>query len=80
MTKHEQHHPGHRVTFLTFLWRAAGNATDGSRLFYAWMFGLPAVALVGVNAWARQTAAPSRSPVARTCFDLTAVRGFLRPN
>jgi molybdopterin-containing oxidoreductase family membrane subunit len=38
------------------LWRAAGNATDGTWLFYAWMFVLTAVALVGVNAWANQMA------------------------
>lgn len=47
--------PGHIVTFIRFLWRAAGNATDGTWLFYGWMFGLTAIALVGVNAWAQQT-------------------------
>jgi len=37
-----------------FLWRALSAATDGSKLFYAWMFALTAVFLVGVNAWAHQ--------------------------
>lgn len=56
MTTDRKRAPGHRVTFLRFLWRAAGNATDGSWLFYGWMFVLTAVALVGINAWARQMA------------------------
>ena len=56
MTTESRGTPGHHVTFARFLWRAAGNATDGSWLFYAWMFGLTAVALVGLNAWARQMA------------------------
>lgn len=48
--------PGHHVTLFRFVVRAAGHATDGSWLFYAWMFVLTAVALVGANAWAHQTA------------------------
>ncbi len=43
-----------RLPFLWFLWRAAGQSTDGSWLFYAWMFALTAIALVGANAWAHQ--------------------------
>lgn len=39
-----------------FLWRAFVAATDGSILFYGWMTVLTAVALVGVNAWAKQYA------------------------
>lgn len=39
-----------------FLWRALTAATDGSALFYGWMTTLTALALVGVNAWAKQYA------------------------
>ncbi len=39
-----------------FLWKAAGVATDGDLAFYTWMTALTAVFLVGVHAWARQTA------------------------
>ena len=39
-----------------FLWWALGEATNGSRWFYLWMFALTAVALVGANAWAVQVA------------------------
>lgn len=46
----------HRVTYLRFLRRAIVLSTDGSLLFYAWMVFLTAVALVGVNAWAKQVA------------------------
>lgn len=44
----------HRVTYPRFLARALAAATDGSLAFYAWMTGLTAVFLVGVNAWAHQ--------------------------
>ncbi|MFT7583569.1 MAG: Ni/Fe-hydrogenase subunit HybB-like protein, partial [Myxococcota bacterium] len=44
----------HRVSYPRFLWRALMAATDGSWLFYGWMFVLTAIALVGVNAWAHQ--------------------------
>lgn len=54
MTKDRMASKTTRLNFLRFLWRAAGNATDGSWLFYGWMFLLTAIALVGVNAWARQ--------------------------
>jgi molybdopterin-containing oxidoreductase family membrane subunit len=37
-----------------FIWWALGQATNGSVLFYLWMFALSAVALVGANAWAVQ--------------------------
>lgn len=46
----------HRVTYLRFLRRAFVLSTDGSLLFYAWMVLLTAIALVGVNAWAKQVA------------------------
>ena len=46
--------PTHWVSYPRFLVRAIGAATDGSKLFYAWMTGLTAVFLVGVNAWAHQ--------------------------
>jgi Ni/Fe-hydrogenase subunit HybB-like protein len=46
----------HWVSYPRFLLRAIGAATDGSPLFYAWMTGLTAVFLVGVNAWAHQVA------------------------
>ena len=39
-----------------FLWKALGVATDGSFAFYAWMTALTAVFLVGVHAFALQTA------------------------
>lgn len=44
----------HWVSYPRFLVRAIGAATDGSFAFYAWMTGLTAVFLVGVNAWAHQ--------------------------
>ena len=46
--------PTHWVSYPRFLMRAVSAATDGSFLFYAWMTGLTAVFLVGVNAWAHQ--------------------------
>ena len=39
-----------------FIWWGIGEATNGSLLFYLWMFVLTAVALVGANAWAVQVA------------------------
>lgn len=39
-----------------FIWWGLGEATNGSVLFYLWMFALTAVALVGANAWAVQVA------------------------
>lgn len=46
----------HIQSYPKFLWRALVMATDGSWLFYTWMFVLTAVALVGANAWAEQVA------------------------
>ena len=46
----------HWRDYFKFLWRALVAATDGSRLFYTWMFALSAVFLVGINAWAHQVA------------------------
>ncbi|MDP2316364.1 MAG: NrfD/PsrC family molybdoenzyme membrane anchor subunit [Pseudomonadota bacterium] len=43
-------------TYPQFLWKAVGVATDGNFAFYAWMTALTAVFLVGVHAFARQTA------------------------
>jgi molybdopterin-containing oxidoreductase family membrane subunit len=45
---------GHVSSYPRFLLRLAGIATDGSWMFYAWMIGLTAMALVGANAWAIQ--------------------------
>jgi molybdopterin-containing oxidoreductase family membrane subunit len=42
------------VGYFRFLRRSLGVATDGSWVFYTWMFVLSAVALVGANAWAVQ--------------------------
>ncbi len=39
-----------------FIWWGIGESTNGSLLFYLWMFVLTAVALVGANAWAVQVA------------------------
>ncbi len=39
-----------------FLWWALDESTNGSLLFFLWMFVLTAVALVGANAWAVQVA------------------------
>jgi Ni/Fe-hydrogenase subunit HybB-like protein len=44
----------HAVSYPRFLLDALDEATEGSRLFYAWMFVLTAIALVGANAWANQ--------------------------
>ena len=46
----------HWREYFKFLWRALVAATDGSRLYYTWMFALSAVFLVGINAWAQQVA------------------------
>jgi molybdopterin-containing oxidoreductase family membrane subunit len=42
------------VGYFRFLRQAVHVATDGGWVFYAWMFVLSAVALVGANAWAVQ--------------------------
>ncbi|MBL4885934.1 MAG: polysulfide reductase NrfD [Planctomycetaceae bacterium] len=42
------------LSYLGFLRRAAGVATDGKWHFYVWMILLTAIALVGANAWAQQ--------------------------
>ncbi len=44
----------HGVSYPRFLLAAFDEATDGSPLFYVWMFVLTALALVGANAWAYQ--------------------------
>jgi Ni/Fe-hydrogenase subunit HybB-like protein len=44
----------HLVTYPRFLWECVKISFDGGPLFYAWMTGLTAVALVGANAWANQ--------------------------
>lgn len=51
---HASARPSHWVSYTRFLWQSLRAATDGSWLFYLWMTGLTAVALVGVNAWAHQ--------------------------
>ena len=48
--------PRHIRSYPKFLWWALGESTNGSLLFYLWMFVLTAVALVGANAWAVQVA------------------------
>jgi len=47
---------GHATTYPLFLLRLLRTSTRGTWRFYAWMIVLTAVALVGVNAWARQAA------------------------
>jgi molybdopterin-containing oxidoreductase family membrane subunit len=42
------------MSYLRFLRRSLHVATEGSWLFYTWMFVLTAIALVGANAWAVQ--------------------------
>jgi len=42
------------VNYVRFLRRSLHVATDGGWVFYAWMFVLSAIALVGANAWAVQ--------------------------
>lgn len=44
----------HAVSYLKFLRLAFRLATEGSWVFYAWMFVLTCVALVGAHAWAVQ--------------------------
>jgi len=46
----------HLVTYPRFLWECLKISFDGGPLFYLWMTGLTAVALVGANAWANQMA------------------------
>jgi Ni/Fe-hydrogenase subunit HybB-like protein len=49
--------PAHPLrSYPSFLWKAVGVATDGHLPFYAWMTALTAVFLVGVHAFARQSA------------------------
>lgn len=54
VTRNEAAHPVR--SYPKFLWWAFGEATNGSLLFYVWMFVLTAVALVGARAWALQVA------------------------
>ena len=42
------------VSYYRFLRQSLHVATDGGWVFYAWMFVLSAIALVGANAWAVQ--------------------------
>ncbi|QDT99001.1 sulfate reduction electron transfer complex DsrMKJOP subunit DsrP [Gimesia aquarii] len=42
------------LSYLGFLRRATGVATDGEWYFYVWMIVLSGIALVGANAWAQQ--------------------------
>jgi formate-dependent nitrite reductase membrane component NrfD len=44
----------HWSAYPRFLLRVLNLATDGSPLFYVWMFVLTAIALVGANTWATQ--------------------------
>ena len=44
----------HWADYPKFIWRMLVMATEGNWLFYAWMIGLTAVALVGLNAWSVQ--------------------------
>ena len=43
-------------SYPAFVWRGLGVATNGGIGFYAWMFALTAISLVGANAWAVQVA------------------------
>ena len=43
-------------SYPAFVWRGLGVATNGGIAFYAWMFALTAISLVGANAWAVQVA------------------------
>lgn len=56
-TTNPNHESHHAKTFPRFLLDALDEATNGSRLFYAWMILLTAVALVGAHAWAHQVVA-----------------------
>ncbi len=51
-----QQHDLQMRNYPRFLLRLLGVATDGSIWFYAWMFALTAIFLVGANAWAVQVA------------------------
>ncbi len=44
------------LRYPSFLWQAAGVATDGGRSYYVWMAVLTLIMLVGFNAWANQMA------------------------
>jgi Ni/Fe-hydrogenase subunit HybB-like protein len=44
------------VSYPRFIWKAILESTEGPSYFYAWMVFLTAVCLVGINAWAHQTA------------------------
>ena len=44
----------HLQSYPRFLWWAVGESTNGSLLFYLWMFVLTTLCLVGANAWAVQ--------------------------
>lgn len=49
-------HEPHTRSYPRFLLWLLSVATDGSKLFYVWMFVLTAIFLVGANAWAVQVA------------------------
>ena len=53
---HESKAVRHTVSYPRFLLDAFDEATEGSRVFYVWMFALTAIALVGAHAWANQVA------------------------
>ncbi len=55
-TQQKPSRAGHGVTYPRFLLDALDEATDGSARFYAYMFVLTAISLVGANAWAHQVA------------------------
>ncbi|MBK6530792.1 MAG: polysulfide reductase NrfD [Deltaproteobacteria bacterium] len=46
----------HHLSYPRFLLKVLDRATDGTWRFYAWMFVLTAIALVGANTWAWQVA------------------------
>jgi len=46
----------HVITYPRFIGRMVLGAFDGTWRFYVWMTALTAIALVGANAWAQQTA------------------------
>ncbi len=46
--------PPHYLTYPRFLAQVLARATDGTWVFYTWMFVLTAIMLVGANAWAHQ--------------------------
>ena len=68
LTPQPKYHNKHWESYPHFIWRSLIQSTEGSLPFYAWMTFLTAVALVGLNAWARQVSGGMIYEYDRSCL------------